>query len=569
MSFLFPQRRNRVARGVMIEPDEIFLDASNIPEFDRNRFQGRLEKPIAKSTIYFTALVFVVIAVVFSGKLFDLQVAKGQQFATLSQNNRLRYSLLFADRGVIYDRNGTILASNVSENTGSPFATRHYAPLSGLAHVLGYVKYPAKDSAGYYWNADLSGKDGVEKVYNDQLAGKNGVDIIEVDAFGHLQSHSTSIQPQDGSDLTLSLDANVTSALYGYIQSLAHDVGFQGGAGMIMNVQNGEVLAMTSYPEYDSNVMTSGTDAAAISGYVHDPAEPFLDRNTQGLYTPGSIVKPFIAVGALNEHIIDPLKKILSTGSISIPNPFDPAKQSVFKDWRPQGWIDMRQAIAVSSDVYFYEIGGGFQDQPGLGIDRLEKYLRLFGLGSTSANPFFAGPAGTIPDPAWKAANFTDTEWRVGDTYNTAIGQYGFQVTPMQMVRAMSAIANGGTLIEPTIIKEDQSSISGATKLPVSDPNYFEIVREGMRQGVTSPLGTASGLNIPEVAVAAKTGTAELGTVKKYVNSWVLGFFPYDHPRYAFVVMMEKGPYANTIGGLYVMRELLTWMSQNAPQYFK
>ena len=228
----------------------------------------------------------------------------------------------------------------------------------------------------------------------------------------------------------------------------------------------------------------------------------------------------------------------------------------------------MRDAIAVSSDVYFYEIGGGYQDQVGLGITNIKKYMRIFGFGAVDVNNPLLQKAGTIPDPAWKSENFNGDPWRVGDTYNTAIGQYGFQVTPLQMVRAMSAIANGGTLLEPTIISGDNESLTKTKNLGLSIYN-IKVVQEGMRQGVTSILGTAANLNIPDVAIAAKTGTAELGTLKKYVNSWVTGFFPYDKPRYAFAAIMEKGPSTNTVGALYVMRQLFEWMAVNTPEYLK
>lgn len=564
---LFPSKKRSISPGAFIEPDEIFLDAHNLPSFDRDRFQGRIEKPISKNTLFLIFGIFILVGLVFTAKIYVLQVAKGAAYADLSETNRLRYSLLFADRGVIYDRNQKVLASNSGRDSGNAYALRTYTDLSGLAHIVGYVKYPAKDNAGFYWDDELSGKDGVEKVYNDILGGRPGVDIIEVDALGRLTSHSVSVPPQNGKDLTLSVDASVTNALYGYIRELTKSAGFEGGAGMIMDVTNGEVLAMTSFPEYDPNLITAGIDREAIQTSLNDPKKPFLDRMTQGLYTPGSIVKPFIAIGALNEGIISPSKEILSTGSISIPNPFDSTKPSVFRDWRAHGLVDMRLALAYSSDVYFYAIGGGFEDQKGLGITALEKYLRLFGLGSTSINPFFAGPEGTIPNPAWKAEHFEDSQWRIGDTYNTSIGQYGFQITPMQAVRATAAIANDGKIMEPTIIKGDNSPVANARTLSVSDYNFFKIVKEGMRAGVTESRGTATGLNIGAVEVAAKTGTAELGVSKAFVNSWVVGFFPYDNPRYAFVVMMERGPRANTVGATYVMRQLLLWMSEHTPEY--
>lgn len=558
-------RRVKLSRE-MIDPDEILLDSSNLPNFNRGQFQGRLEKPISRRVTFFTGLIFLLVGLSFTGKLFALQIGNGDSFAAQSEQNRLRFKLIFQERGVIYDRSGTRLAWNDGKSEDGEYSLRRYIDLPGLAHTVGYVKYPSKDSAGFYYDARLDGMDGAEKIFNSSLAGTPGVDIIEVDALGRIASHSLSVSPVNGANITLSVDAKVTSALHGFISKLADSVGFEGGAGMLMDLKNGEVIAAASFPEYDQNVMTAGKNSAAIKILLNDPNTPFLNRFTGGLYTPGSIVKPFVALGALTEHIIDPLTKILSTGSISIPNPFDPTKKSVFTDWRPQGLVDMRQALAVSSDVYFYEIGGGFENQPGLGIMNIDKYLRLFGFGEATANPFFDGPVGTIPTPDWKKENFEDGTWRIGDTYNTAIGQYGTQITVFQALRAVASIGSGGKLVEPTIVKDDLTPVVNAKFLPIAQ-NDLQVVKEGMRQGVLS--GTAGGLNISQVAVAAKTGTAELGTKKKFVNSWVIGFYPYENPHYAFAVMMERGPETNTVGGLYVMRELLEWMSLNAPEYLK
>ena len=225
----------------------------------------------------------------------------------------------------------------------------------------------------------------------------------------------------------------------------------------------------------------------------------------------------------------------------------------------------MRLAIAVSSDVYFYVVGGGFEDQRGIGIGNIEKYMRLFGFGEVPGDNDFFGAAGVIPNPEWKEANFNGDAWRVGNTYHTAIGQYGFQVTPLQAVRAIAAIANGGKLLAPRLVR-DADEQPDYKVIPI-EPSSFGIVRDGMRMGVTE--GTASGLALSGVSLAAKTGTAELGTQKRYVNSWVVGFFPAQKPRYAFAVMMERGPRGNTVGATYVMRQFLEWMSVYAPEYLK
>jgi len=196
----------------------------------------------------------------------------------------------------------------------------------------------------------------------------------------------------------------------------------------------------------------------------------------------------------------------------------------------------MFRALAVSSNVYFYEIGGGYQDQEGLGIFKIEEYLSLFGFGSKTGANVFSEQEGVIPTPEWKAGVFDGEKWRIGDTYNTSIGQYGFQVTPIQVARGIAAIANSGNLLTPKIVLDDEKS---EKKVNIDIPEeYFKVIKEGMRMAVTE--GTAQGLHLPFVNVAAKTGTAERGVTKKFVNSWITGFFPYENPKYAFVVIMEE-----------------------------
>lgn len=225
----------------------------------------------------------------------------------------------------------------------------------------------------------------------------------------------------------------------------------------------------------------------------------------------------------------------------------------------------MMEAIAVSSDIYFYAIGGGFEDQKGLGIANLEKYARLFGFGTKTGIDLPDEKSGTIPNPEWKLKNFSGDPWRIGDTYHTAIGQYGFQVTLMEVIRAVGAIANNGKLLTPHLVLNDLEK-EKATSVIDLNQEYFNVVREGMRQ--TATLGTATALNVPYVKVAAKTGTAQIGLAKNKVNSWVVGFFPYENPKYAFVIMMEAGPSTNSVGATSIMRQLLDWMSLNTPEYF-
>jgi len=546
-----------------VEPDEIFLDSKNLQNFDRQQFEGRIEKPISKKTIIFVGFFFLFFLGVFFVRLGYLQIQKGETYLNRSQNNVLEKQIIFSDRGIIYDRNKVELAWN-KKVADLPTTVRTYlAP--GFSHLLGYVSYPMQDKSGNYWQSEFIGKDGLEKQYNDSLKGENGSKIVEVDVYKVIHSENIVNAPKRGADLITTIDSRIQKELYELIKNLSQSNSFSGGAGILMNAQNGEVLSAVSFPEYDSEILSQGKDAEKIQNYLNDKRKVFLDRTISGLYTPGSIVKPFFAIGALTEGVIDQYKKILSTGSISIPNPYFPDQETIFKDWKAHGWTNMQEAIAVSSDVYFYEIGGGFQDQKGLGIVNIEKYAKLFGIGEKTGVDLPDEKGGVIPSPLWKIKNFKGEPWRIGDTYHTIIGQYGFQVTPMEMTRAVSAIANYGSLVTPHYILGDVEKEKIITKIDLKK-EYFDVVHEGMRQSVL--VGTSVLLNVPYVQVASKTGTAQVGVNKNKVNSWIIGFFPYENPKYAFTIMMESGPSSGGVGASSIMRQLLDWMSINTPEYF-
>ncbi len=546
-----------------IHPDEILIDAENIAELDRDQFEGRIERPLRSRSFFYPGAFLVLVFFAFIARASDLQLVDGSAYAQQAQQNQLVEKVIFADRGSILDVNGIPLAYNVRSSVADDFAQRVYAPYVGLSHVVGYVKPPAKDSSGVYYQDDFEGMDGTERAFDGELSGTNGLALTEIDAHGNVVSQSVEQPPVPGQTITLSIDANVTQGFYDTIAKIVQQSGFQGGAGVIMNVHTGALLALTSYPEYSQTAMTDG-NAAAVASYNSDPDQPFLDRAVDGLYSPGSIVKPIVAVGALVDGVISPSTQILSTGSISIPNPYDPAQPSIFKDWRANGLMDMQQAIALSSDVYFYEVGGGYQNQPGLGITELDKYFNLFGFGSLTGLQGFTEAAGTVSSPAWKALNFpSDPTWRLGDTYHTAIGQYGTQITPLQAVREAAAIANGGILLTPTLLAS--STPQGVNmNLPQGD---LEVVQQGMRLGVT--WGIVQEVNFPFVAIAAKDGVAQVGSHNQYQNSSMIGYWPYQDPEYAFAVVLQQGPAGTLIESPTVMQQFFEWMEANEPQYLQ
>jgi penicillin-binding protein 2 len=553
----FKKRRRPKERE--LNPDDIFLDSSNLPDFDHERLEGRLERPVSRTAFFGISATLLVLLVVLFVQAGNLELVKGAAYAKQSEKNRLRPEVIFAERGAITDRNGVSLAWNVPGEDGYP-ERKYLSP--GFGHILGYVSYPEKDKAGNYYETVIDGMAGIERAFNERLAGANGTLLIEEDARGTIESQGSIVAAKNGETLPLSIDARVQQAFASSIKELADKIPYKGGAGILMDVETGEIIALASYPEYDPNVLSSGADRAAIVAYNSDPREPYLDRPVAGLYTPGSIVKPMIAAGVFNDGIISPETVIVSTGSISVPNPYDPANPTIFKDWKALGAMNMRSAVAYSSDVYFYTVGGGFGGQKGLGIDRLDYWYKAFGFTKKTGIEIENENSGFIPTPAWKEETYGEP-WRIGNTYHTAIGQYAVQITPLEAVRAIAAVANGGKLMKPTLLKG--APIQGES-IAINQEG-LQIAREGMRMGVTE--GTSVGLNpLSYVQAAGKTGTAQLGFHNEFYNTWAVGFFPYDKPKYAYAVVMEKGPAGTAIGGIYVMSQVFTKLRQSAPEYF-
>jgi penicillin-binding protein 2 len=564
--------KNRYSKQVDVE--EVLLDASNIPAFNHARMEGKRELPISKRSIWTVGVLFLFIGSAFGIKIFSLQVVHGEEYRIISESNSVDKALIIADRGVVYDRRGDMLAWNEVDESGEyDFPIRAYTDRAGLGQVLGYVSYPKRDNRGYFFRTDYLGRSGIELAFDEQLKGKNGSKIVQIDALSDVVSEFAIDPSVSGGAVTLSIDAELSEAMYDIIATSSERAGFRSGAAAIMNVHTGEILALTSYPSFDPEVMADGDDVALINEYNNDDRLPFLNKVISGAYTPGSIVKPFVAYAALENGVVSQNTIIYSNGSLVIPNPYDPSNPSRFNDWRSQGAMTIREAIAFSSNVYFYIIGGGLPEiatpqaglstsLPGLGITKLAENYRRFGLGEKTGINIAQEQEGVVPDPEWKTKVFDD-DWRLGDTYFTSIGQFGFLSTPIQMLRAYGALANGGTLISPHVIKDEV----GEKKDIHLDPVILQIVHEGMRKTVNFDGGTARALERKDVAIAAKSGTAEIGVGNAYVNSWAAGFWPYEDPEYAFILMMDKAPRSNALGATRIMGDIVEWMSVNRPEY--
>jgi penicillin-binding protein 2 len=433
--------------------------------------------------------------------------------------------------------------------------SRQYLSGSLLSHVLGYIgpisaeEFAELADAGYS-PQDIIGKSGVELSYEEILRGKAGKRLIEVDAAGRELSVISERQPIDGSNLVLTIDLELQREVAKILEEYAGESDVAAAA--VMDVKTGELLAMASYPSFDNNVFSGPLSDGELAALLESPGKPLVNHAIADRYPPGSTFKTIVGSAALQEGIASPQTTIVSREYITIENEFDPNVLYFYPDWAPLGPLDFYGGLAMSSNVYFYYLAGGYPDENfrGLGEERVAAYARAFGLGSPSGIDLPGESAGLVPDATWKTENLSEP-WTLGDTYNFGIGQGYVAATPLQVLTAVAAMANGGELVTPHVIKGLRDSFGNLLEetpaeqrgdVPV-DPAYLEIVRAGMRQSVTD--GVARNAAVRNVNVAGKTGTAEFGPQladgSYETHGWFVGFAPYEDPEIAVVVFLERG----------------------------
>lgn len=456
---------------------------------------------------------------------------------------------------------------------------RNYLSGYGLAPVLGYMnKITEKEwltAQDDYSIDDYVGRSGLEQFYENTLRKNPGSMRIERDAKGRIISKNEAESPQSGDSLVLWLDLELQKKLNDVLSQQLKNLGLTNAAAVALDPNTGGVLALVSLPDYDNNVFSEGSSEQIQKIIGDDQTQPLFNRVIKGQYLTGSIIKPFEAAGALQEKIINPDKQINCQGYIEVKNQYDPSIIYRYNDNHIHGLTDMRKAIAESCNDYFYIIGGGYNNQTGLGPTRIKKYLSLFGWDSPTGIDLPGEVAGFIPDPLWKKEKFAGTPdqvWTDGDTYNLAIGQGFIRITPIEVAAAYAAIANNGTLYEPHLVQKIVDSAGNIIeeKKPLIkrqnfiDPENLQVVREGMRHcvnGAGAPLASALALNSLGIPMAAKTGTAQLRKGpdgKDLLNSWVTVWAPYDHPQILLTIMMEN-VHEGTVAVLPVAKDVLGW----------
>ncbi len=477
---------------------------------------------------------------------------------------------------------------------------REYLYGSLLSHVLGYIGPIPQEQAdtyseqGYDLNQDLVGLANIEYSFEDELRGKRGQKLVEVDVAGREIRAVGEPQPATpGHSLRLSIDLDLQQAMEESLQQQLQASFKKQGVAIAMNPKSGEILGLVSLPSYDNNIFTGGISSEELVELHEDPDHPLVNHAVSGMFPPGSTFKIVPAAAGLEEEVITDATRLYCGGILWLPNryyPEDPSLAQPFYCWihhdyhGRHGSLNLIPALGLSCDIYFYQVGGGYRDQfEGLGEERLGYYSELFGFGERSGIDLPSESSGLVPTVKWKRVNYSES-WVTGDTYNMSIGQGFVLATPLQVLNATAAVANGGTLYRPQLVREiidSEGAIVQAfapdviRQVPVSSEN-LALVRQGMRYAVSGAGGTARSINVPGVAVAGKTGTAEYFIDRNKdgipdrdregnlpTHAWFTAFAPYNDPEIAVIVFVFGGgegsatalPVANDILNYYFSQD--------------
>jgi len=460
-----------------------------------------------------------------------------------------------------------LLESRLSEFEGCSIQEnirREYIKGSLFSHLLGYT---AKISAQEFLElqgysvTDQVGKVGIEKTYEESLRGNPGRIVLARDAAGRIVEERETIPSQQGTSLVLWLNAGLQERIVESLQTVFAQTTAKRGAVVALDPSTGGVLSLVSLPSFDANLFTRGISQREWNDLLNNPANPLFNRAISGIgYPTGSVIKPLIGVAALEEGVISEDTSIFAPLEICVENIYTKEDQC-FRDWTFHGTSNIIRGIAESVNTFFYIIGGGYEGFSGLGPVKIKEYIERFGWGETTGIDLPGEGKGILPE--------FDQNWRLGDTYHLSIGQGPFAVTPLQVASAFSAVANGGTLFEPRVVKEfvdeERNTLevigSNLRREGFVDAETLEIIRKGMRQTVTA--GSATGwLDSLPVNAAAKTGTAQTGRRtrdgKDYLHSWTVAFAPIENPKIVLVVIVED-LLEGQIGTLPVARDALEW----------
>lgn len=439
-----------------------------------------------------------------------------------------------------------------------PESSRLYPFGSLTSHILGYMlpitgeqltARKASDKDAGYRAEDRIGTAGIESTYERELRGKPGRKQYEVDATERPISDLRIDSPDSGHNLTLSLDIDLQKDVAKILQAGMGQSLF--AVAIVMNPKNGQVLAMVSVPAYDNNLFAGVVKGSDLQSLMDDPRKPMIDYSIGGTFPPGSTFKLVTASGALQEKVANENTEINCPGYLLVPNQYNPSLSQRLPCWGVHGKETFVTGLSNSCDTYFYTLGGGTPTFDGLGNQRLASYAKMLGYGAPTGIDLPGELAGLIPSDKWKQDNWGEA-WLKGDTYNMSIGQGFVLSTPLQVANATNAIANGGRLLKPRIV----AGISDAEDQPIRavepevirkldvDQHNLDLIRQGMRGVMFND--DVKGVNIPELKIAGKTGTAEYPGEKDDkgimpTHGWFTAFAPYDDPQISVTVFVQRG----------------------------
>ena len=547
--------------------------------------------------------------VVLLGQLWYLQVLEGSRFRDMSEKNRIRVRPVAAPRGILFDRNGLALVDNrpaftlsliprEMEDRNTVLArlavmlkiplgelqesltrvpadslrpvrirrdlsledvakveeskldlpgvvvevepTRVYPTNTFAAHLLGYVREVSDEQmkGGRYRRGDMIGQTGLERLLDEHLRGRDGGERIEVDALGRPVQLMQREEPRPGAQVITTVDRRIQ-------ETAERAMAGKAGSVVVMDPKSGDILALASGPAYGLDTFAGNLDRDAWARLIKDPAHPLLNRALQGQYPPGSVFKMVVVAAGLQEGALSPMDRTYCNGTYDYGG-------RTWKDWKVggHGHVDLRGAVIHSCDVFFYQAGLK------VGPDVIARYAKAFGFGSATGIDLTGEKVGLVPSPAGRRER--GRVWHAGETLNVAIGQGALLVTPLQVARMTSAIANGGVLWKPRLIQKverpdgslaysETSKMTGQVDLA---PAIWAFLRHSM-SGVVNDGGTGVAARIPGLEVAGKTGTAQTiansKSEKGQDHAWFAAFAPAKDPQVVVVVMVEGGGHGGSV----------------------
>ena len=445
---------------------------------------------------------------------------------------------------------------------------RHYLDGPQTAHILGYVgAIPGERLSTYvergYAPGDPVGLVGIEGAQESLLAGVKGSKHIEVNVFEREVAVIASTPPVQGHSIVLTLDLDLQREVERALSEGMRLAGSPVGVAVAMDPRTGEVLAMVSLPAYDNNLFSGGISYADYAALSSDPRYPLVNHAIGGQYAPGSTFKIISAAAVLEEGVVHRNSTVSCTGTMRLPSrifPNDPRYAQPFYCWNlaGHGALNVVGALRQSCNIYFYQVVGGFREQRGLGIEGLAHYAAMFGFGDPTGIGLPGEVGGLLPSERWKRQNYGEI-WYTGDSYNAAIGQGYILSTPLQMLNSTVAVANGGTLYRPQLVRQVLDAEGKVVKALVPEPirhvdvspEHLALIGQGMREAVT--FGTAWRVRLPGLSVAGKTGSAEYlafdneGNVivdergYRPTHAWFAAYAPYEDPEIALIVFLAGG----------------------------